>query len=251
MLLGCQEPIVGLGEVDMLTHTGRRQEFLDRYATTRCSCGESTSECPGWGRYEQVRKEHGDRPYAELYGQLLAIAHEQTGREVVSDSSKHLKALQRVVAALPELRILPHDFFVIHLIKDVRSFAVSNMRRRSTRDRSIRKSFGNWVRVNRALESYIKEQNLNCVTVGYEEVALSTREAVGRLMSFIGLGEDEIVTDLSRSHAHVGFGNSMRNDPAKSQKVRYDQRWFVADDVARAYALSPRIQKLNRRWVYQ
>lgn len=250
MLLGCQDPIVGLGEVDMLTNTERRQEFLARYESTRCSCGELTSECPIWGRYKQILDDHGDLPYSELYGRLLGIAGEHTGRSFFSDSSKHLRALERVVAALPKIGVDPADFYVVHLVKDVRSFTVSNMRKRSVQNPSIRKSFGNWKRVNLALETFIEERGLKRITVGYEEVALGTAEALERMLAFLGLGESEVVTDLSRSHAHIGFGNSMRNDPEKSQRVSYDQRWFVADAVSRAYAFAPGIQKLNRRWVY-
>ena len=188
--------------------------------------------------------------YPQLYGELLDIAHQETGKTVFTDSSKHLPALTRLHSILPELGVQPENFYVIHLVKDVRSYTVSHQRRKQAKHWSIRRTFQRWKRKNMEIEEFIGANSIKAMTVGYEELALSTEFTLSRLMMFLGLANEQIVTDLSKSTAHVGFGNSMRHDDSKNKQVVYDFRWFLSRDVSLAYALAPWIQSRNRKWVY-
>lgn len=246
LLLGAQERITGLGEIDVYINPQKREWFIERFDKYPCTCGKLPSECDVWGNIKS-HLETQQSSYGEVYGKIFHTTIQQTDSNIVVDSSKNLNALKSVYNSLDEIRVSQDNFYVIHLSKDVRSFTASEMR--NGRNSSIIKTFRHWKKVNREIEKYLNEKQIKTLRVGYDELALSTTYVMDRVLTFISNGETkEVSVDLKKTGSHIISGNNMRLDQA--QKIWYDYRWFNESKINAFYSFGRSLKKLNKHFVY-
>lgn len=231
LLLGQNPKVVGLGEIYYLLKFG---------PNPACSCGAETRECVFW---RETLEKTDMLPKNELREGLAAVLESferSFGPErIMVDSSKTLEALEL-------LRTLPNvELKVIHLVRDVRSWAVSLLER-DRRDRESRNGamsylrgrvrtvtrgpmvrFLQWYRENRKIKRFLKEQAMPAIRIGYEELVLYSRILVPKVCKFIGIEESEAMYRPGGSQSHVAFGNPMRHQRDKLQGILYDNRWLL------------------------
>lgn len=250
-LLGSQNQITGLGEVDKILNSDSRDKFMKRYISGEkypCSCRELPSDCPFWKPYSTIIK-NNDLTYAGYYKELIRICREELGSDFIADSSKNINSLDRLYSSLPEIGV-PHDqFFVIHLVKDVRSMAVSNIRSKN-RTSSIWKSYNNWKEKNLVIDSYLNSNNIQSINIGYEELAISTGFIMNSIAEFLGLDIPSVKSTLNPMDSHILFGNKMRLNDKHANSIEYDYQWFTEPKVSIPYLFSSKIRRLNNNWVY-
>jgi hypothetical protein len=182
-------------------------------------------------------------PHNDLQGRLAVVLEhfeKHFGSErILVDSSKSL-------AELELLRRIPHvDVKVIHLMRDVRSWATS-LWERDRRDRQAQHGplsylrgqvrtvtrgpmvrFLQWYRENRQIERYVNQHDLPAMRIGYEELVFYSKSAMLKLCQFIGIEESEAMYRPEGSQSHVAYGNPMRHQAEKLQSISYDNRWLL------------------------
>jgi hypothetical protein len=247
LILGAQENMTGLGEVDVFINQEKRETYVNRFDKYPCTCGKVPSECPIWGPFKNTLNENEELSYADLYRSLLNQAGESTNSSVIIDSSKNIHALKSVYESLDEIGIRKENFFVIHLTKDINNYAVSSIRSGKNKI-SYLKILRDWIKKNRSLERFLNDQNIQSLNIGYEELVLSLSFTLNKILNFAKLNAGSPILDLSKSGSHIISGNNMRLDQA--EKIYYDYRWFLNPRTRFWFSLLPNVVKLNRKWVY-
>lgn len=247
LLLSSQPGITGLGEIDVLINPQKRETYLKKFQKYPCTCGKLPAECPVWSTFREVLHNGEVRSFDQAYRKVLEITRNVTGAQMISDSSKRLTTLKKVYHSLDEIGIERDQFRVIHLVKDVRNFTASMLRDKKMTF-TIRQAFRHWKTSNREIDTYLNTHQIPHITVGYEELALSTEFTMNRIAGFLGLNPDRIVIQLNGKNGHIAFGNQMRI--SQSDKIWYDYRWFSEPGIQLRYGLSLNIQQLNSKWVY-
>lgn len=250
---------VGVGELRPVRDAvvaGRRLD--DR----RCTCGATATDCDLWG---PVLARLGSTTTAsELAAAVVDVAHHRLGRRIIVDSSKQAPQLQAVAS-------LPVDLRVVHLTRDVRSWAAAMRRtgrapalraprhradlaalRAALSFRARRTSFGLfrwWYLRNRALEATLRAVGAPTIRLSYEELATATPGALRRLATDLGL-DPVLSTDTTAACTHQLFGSTMRFDPVLRGAVVYDTRWMTDDRLLLPALLLRPVMAYNRRLVH-
>lgn len=253
MLLSAHRGICGLGEVFMMIDDASRTKYLSNADNCLCSCGQSINHCQLWQDYFAYVKQDERSTYAQRYQKILSLVHTQVGPDtIVVDSSKYTKPLGLLHDAIQAGELPGVELFVIHLVKDARSFAVSMKRRFNATGLKVPKTLLSWYRFNREMHKAIADRGIPCCQVGYEELCFNPRLVLEMICEQVGVAFDEQMLDMSNSKAHIGVGNSMRTHAVKSKQIVYDCRWFHETDIAFWYfLLGPILRSFNRRAVYQ
>jgi len=264
LILGGHPQIVGLGELYQLLRPG--SPHLSRSGDIFCSCGATMDTCPFWGPTLEVLRAHQEHSLPERYRLVIDAARAHFGTDhLFVDASKNLTALE-AVQALPDLQ--PRLLF---LLRDVRGWTVSmqDERRRQHlfaladlwRTNPLRTlphlltrtalwHFGRWYQGNRRLHASLEASPLSWMQLGYEELCLYPEYMTGLLTTFLEIEPHAGMLDIASSHSHSVLGNRMRTQPAKRQRIFYDNRWFYRQDwLTSAWLLSP-IMHYNRVNVY-
>lgn len=265
LMLGSTGRFIGLGEVVALLRPESARKLND--PDRRCSCGSLLSYCPFWSRVIEALRRTPNATTQERYLLLLDLFHEVFGSDKVPvDSSKSFRALQ-VVAGLPHV-----EPKVIHLLRDVRGWAVS---RRDIEERAgpriyedLRQRVGRrawlhyyprrnafarflvWYRGNRKFQKFLSRQESPPFVVSYEELALDTVNVIEKLCPFLGIDPTERMYEISESDSHIALGNPMRLDDSKLERISYDCRWFQRKDWMIPALLLPHVMRFNSDWVY-
>jgi hypothetical protein len=167
-LLSGHSRFVGLGEI---ANVIRDDDWgLPETRRRRCSCGRPMAECPFWGAFDRRLPTTSEHSFDRRYRLVLDTFREVFGSDRTPvDSSKYLPHVLRA-GAIADLRVL-------HIVKDVRAFTVSqidNARRKGRRRRSpdLRPAslFRRWYRENRKLSRVLAERDIPHLLVGYEEL---------------------------------------------------------------------------------
>jgi hypothetical protein len=266
LLLGAHPKLVGLGEIDTVLQMSPAQ--LESERVMRCSCGVKVRDCAFWKPAMGALLAWPLADLRERYAILFETFQQLYGADAtIVDSSKYIGQL-RTVAALPDV-----DMKVIHLLKDVRGFTVSQ---RDATAAEIKynhlPSFGNpaasrwlylhtiksagylfwkWYLRNMAVKRILRDPAIEHTRVGYDELAQAPAETMRRLYDFLKL---EVPADLSaipkRTNSHAFMGNPMLGDPGKMGEVRYDDRWKTRTDWVLAARFFPQIMRFNEQEVY-
>jgi hypothetical protein len=267
LLLGSHPQLVGLGEVDTVLQMDPAQ--LESEKVMRCSCGQRVANCVFWTPAIAALQSRPDATMGERYRTLSEIFQAQYGPDFyIADSSKYLGQL-RTVLSLPDV-----DLKVIHLIKDVRGFAISQ---RDSTSAAIKyhhlplllgsSSFSRWVYLhtirastylfwkwylrNQALVRLLNRCEVAHLRVGYDQLAQHPEQVLPLIYEFLELetsGDLSLVPKQTNSHAFMG--NPMLGDPAKMGSILYDDRWKARRDWRLAARLFPFILAFNDREVY-
>lgn len=254
MLLSAHPAVCGVGEAARLLDPGVREELFASGKRRLCSCGSEVTprpQCPLWAPLlDRLRSEAIAEP-APAYAALLEqVSAADPDAEVVCDSSKSAARLRQLGLALSRPELEGVELRVVHLLRDVRSFATSRRLRFRESPVSAYRRFGEWYRTNLRLERTIERGGWPAFRLGYEELCLYPQVVLPRLCAFLDLEFVPSMLDLSRSRGHVGIGNPMRMDATRSAAIQYDHRWFSDDAAALVHLLRPRIRRYNRERVY-
>lgn len=250
LLLGSQPQTVSLGEIDKIIHNKTRNLFMERYIYREkypCSCGKNPSECPFWSEFGAYIEKKSNMSYAHYYQKAIDLAEERFGAVYIVDSSKNIHALRRLTEAFSVSKTSV-NLKVIHLVKDVRNLAASNIR--SNRVNGVLRNFKKWNTQNTAFENFLKKHNVSFLNVGYEELAISTELISRNVAMFLGLSTNETHFNLRPEESHILFGNHMRLDEKKSSKIEYDYHWFTSLKIPAWYVMYPGLHRQNMKWVY-
>ena len=259
LVLGGHSKLVGLGEAMNLVRPGGIE--LTRERGLVCSCGETIDSCKFWSKV--VAEANGESNADQRYKHILNTFEKVYTKDCAAvDSSKELKPLQIL------LRNTDLDVKVIHLIKDVRAYTISLVDRariKKARGKALTRKkkrlpdfilrhplfhFRLWYWQNRKLQSFLKENKIPTLQVGYEELCMYPDKIIPRICEFLGEKSEESMQSLATTNgSHVMRGNRMRNR-SERRKIMYDNRWFYRTEWILPSIVFPGIMKFNRREVY-
>ena len=234
----------------MLVEDDRRPEYTSNADERICSCGDPINQCPLWSRFLNRIEETSSSGFGERYATLVDLFRNVIGPDVVvSDSSKYIGPLRRLIAALRDGELAdidPDDLLVVHLVKDVRAFATSMKYRHDLAPWSLAGHFYKWYTANQKISTFLDDENIASVQVTYERLCFHTDAVLSRIFEAAGLVSSEQTGDLSAAKAHVGLGNPMRTHDQKAQSIVYDSRWFHESLVQGLYYLLPGVRSYNK-----
>ena len=218
----------------------------------KCSCGKTIADCPIWGEVLR-RNEFGARGYGylDLVEELRDVVSGRYGEQsAIIEASKKNEALLRLNDAYGA------QLKVIFLLKDVRTYVCSmqNNARRKNRG-GFRNTFPvyavDWYRNNKALQSFLQDENIAFKQIGYEELCLETEQSLRSMCDYLELEFTDGMLNPIDANTHILLGNRMRRDAQKTSGIHYDNRWFYSDTFIKyGWLLSPVI-RWNNENVYQ
>ena len=252
LILASHPGISGLGETHMLVDETLRMERLPSADTRICTCGKAINKCPLWSAFLDSVAGNGNGDFSVRYNYLIQLAKSEFGEEsILVDSSKYIAPLKKLISAEESHRLPKITIFVIHLIKDVRSFATSMKRRYNLNSWQLISKLRKWHRTNLEIEKFLSQNAIPHIRVGYEELCFNPKMILRLICDKIGVQFDEKMLDIRNASAHIGVGNPMRNHPVKRNQLIYDNRWFHETTILLWYLLCPRIRRYNKNSVYQ
>ena len=220
-----------------------------------CTCGKRADDCVFWGKIASILQENEDLPLDKKYQIVLDTFENVFGKHLIPvDSSKYIESMQ-ILCKNPEV-----DARVLHLIKDVRSFTISQIDRgtrpgypsrakRGTR-RTSGYHFWMWYLQNKRIQGFLRKENIQSFQMGYEELCLYPDLVLQKMCDFLGEKMEPSMLCIEASGSHIIRGNRMREQADKRQKILYDHRWFYRNEWILPAAFFPNIMKYNRSQVY-
>lgn len=256
LMLGAHSRCVGLGEVSRTLAPG--PEGIARTLKRRCSCGSSMGDCAFWG---EAASRLARNPESDLEGQyriVLETFDDVFGSDrILVDSSKYLEPL-RVLQRMPGV-----DLRVVHVIKDVRAWVISQgdkQRKRSEKGKNVERRsrarlFLQWYRQNRKIQRFLDEGTFPSMRLGYEELCFFPELMVHELCQLLGEEPEAAMLSPDGAGCHVLRGNKGTVDHAhrldeRRAAIQYDHRWLYRNDWLLWSLLLPRIMRFNRTEVY-
>lgn len=265
LLLGAHPMLVGLGEIDTVLQMSPEQ--LESEKVMRCSCGQRVGTCEFWQPAMAALLAKPEATLRERYAILFRVFQDIYGPDrYIVDSSKYLGQL-RTVSSLQDVELK-----VIHLLKDVRGFTVSQRDATAAElkyhhlpvlfgsaefskqvylhtIKSPTYLFWKWYLRSLAVKRLLKDTRH--AQVGYEELARERSASISKLFGFLGLQVPEQLAAIPKqTNSHAFMGNPMLGDPQKMGEVRYDDRWLARSDWKLAGCFFPHILAFNAREVY-
>jgi hypothetical protein len=263
-MLGKHSKCIGLGEAYQLVDP--KSNRIDASAGERCSCGERIINCHFWSKIVETIKNQPNLITEKKYGVILDRFEEVFGIERIAiDSSKIIQALSLLVR-IPDINLA-----IIHLVRDVRAYTVSmheNYRRNRSysflsliRDRGVKGvarfamrsrfySFLDWYWTQKNFDRFLKQKDIHVFRISYWELCIHTEKVLKELCEFLNL---EFETDMiapSSLDSHNVFGNRMRFQVQKQERIHYDHRWFYNSTWMVPSVVFPHIMTYNARKVY-
>jgi hypothetical protein len=136
--------------------------------------------------------------------------------KVVVDSTKNAFRMKLLYM------LRPHDFYVIHLVRDGRAVAASAQRRK---DVPIRQAARKWRVANRNVEIALKTISSDQVhRLRYEDLCENTEAELKAICRFVSLKYDSDMIELKKREYHEVPGNPMLFRTAETEIVK-DERW--------------------------
>jgi hypothetical protein len=249
LILGGHSRLIGLGEVARFLEQG-----VEEAGQAVCSCGNKMDQCLFWSKVASRLPSQDTLRFEEQYNLVLNTFDEVFGQDVIPvDSSKYLPYVELLYTRLKR------DMKVLYLIKDVRSFTISqidNVKRK--RDRQRRNYlhimptyiFWRWYLTNKQMQRVFAEQNIPVFQIGYEELCLYPKFIIQKMCDFLGEQIEPSMLTLKDSNSHVLRGNRMRYQKEKAE-ILYDHRWFSRREWIIPAFLFPNIMKYNAKEVYK
>ncbi len=252
LILGGHPRFIGIGEVMRVVKPGGVQQTEQRGSI--CSCGKEIYECVLWSEVASRLRDWDNPNLAERYNVMLNVFEQTFGPDAIPvDSSKYLYNLE-------ELQSLELEMKVLHIMKDVRSFTVSqidNFRRKTKgarRQFDIKSSpiylFWWWYSQNRKMQRFFAERKMNVLQIGYEELCLEPQPVIHKLCEFLEVAVEPSMLTLKNSQSHVMRGNRMRTQKEKAE-ISYDHRWFFRNEWLLPAFLFRNIMRFNAQEVYR
>lgn len=248
IVLGGHSKLVGLGEIGSVLRISPEQ--ISRTRNSTCSCGKCVNECSFWGGVLPELFKHKEISFDDKYRIVLNRFWEKYDDDcILVDSSKNSPYLQ-ILLNNPNIQVK-----VIHLIKDVRAYTISQIDNLKRKNKKIGflpqlSLFLKWHKNNNKIIKFLKKKDIEHITIGYEHLCLQTENVIENLCNFMNITSEKEMISLSNSNSHVIRGNRMRHQPDKRKKIIYDHRWFQRNEWMIGAILFPYIMKFNDKFVY-
>ena len=251
LLLGCNKSIISLGEIN---------PTINRIDETQknCTCGKDTNDCMIWGELKRKLKELDGYSIADAYTKLISIVDDAYGNEIIiTDSSKSLKSLDSLLKNINQEKI-----YVLFLIKDVRSYTISQMNRGKRKNKrkkdgwkgiitfSMPYNIVSWYVLNRQMKNFLIKKNFNYLQVGYEELCFEPERILKKISTFLEIEYDSNMLLPFKSKSHMLMGNRMRRDKNELKAIKYDYQWLVSKKLLWLNWLYMPFIGFNNREVY-
>ncbi len=217
ILLDAHSQVRALGGVRRLAHYARKHP---------CPCGApSFWECDFWGAVNEGLKARLDcdlttldvhardpKRFNEHNRTLFEVVSEVSGRPFVTDNSKSVSRLRRLMAA-PDIDVVP-----IHVLRDPRG------RAQSLRKRKQQNYIPTFSYSHRSLRLYHLLRNEPHIVVNYEKLAYDPETQLRKLMARLDL---EFEADQIRwgemPHHNIGSADVFRK--TEGSTIRPDDAW--------------------------
>jgi len=227
LLLGSHPAIESVGEAKKISSVS---DAIRAGEEPLCTCRQTVADCTFWRSVMPARPEElktDAEANAELFRRTLAAR----GRQVALDSSKS-PGRARLLA-----RSQLFDLTIIHLVRDSRAIAHSNLRkhsRTSGRDRDryqITASARGWLKLNMRIRRLFEHApGVRYVTLRYEDLTTDPARTLRALLLSLGLPWDETLLNF-RQHIHHNIeGNRMRL--GSQSTIRSDDEYLHASSGA-------------------
>lgn len=226
LILGCSPMVIGLGEaLRSLGHAPRGGEniansawgYLHGLSTGDriCTCGKPVAECAVWSDGAHlVQPGTLSENFARLAARAQAVEPEAIYLlDSTPGAARHLDSLR------------DFDLRAIHLVRDVRSWSASEVRKRGIRHfRAFRRWRSSAYRIRRELSA----RGIPSFTLGYEELALAPDRVLPKLCDWLGIAyTDHMLAPAAHTRSHAISGNRILRDRSKFAGIRYDGAWLA------------------------
>lgn len=260
-IIGAAEGCIGMGEIFQLVD--HRNKIIDHLEGQKCSCGTAVEACAFWGETVEAVRAAGQIDEGEKYRMIFERFSSKFGSsQILIDSSKVPEALE-LLSTLDFVELK-----VIHLVRDFRAWLVSmqnsyrrngvkslsdNISKRGVKgivkylQRSPFYDAYYWSRTNSRIQQVIDENNLCAILVSYEDLCFDTQSVYDVISQFIGREMPAMGSPGFSNENHNVFGNRMRFESEKLNKIRYDKRWFFRNEWVLPYFLYPGVASLNKK----
>ncbi len=245
-VLGSHPNGVSLGEV-YLTYQ-KFKEKPEQFDNHKCSCGVNGNVCVFWQKIFIIWSSNDVKSYNQAYSLMLDHFITVYGKHAfLIDSSKYLPAIKEIQ------NLNDIELYIIHLIKDIRSYIVSQIDRAKQKGKYRRfanlKHARSWYNQNKKIQDYLSSKSMNYINLGYEELCMFPKLALNDICEFIGEPQVLELSKLENDKSHLLTGNAMRLDPKKSA-IQYDFRWFNRRDWILPYYFWKKVRNYNSKVVY-
>lgn len=251
--LGSLPGVVALGEVDRSFTLMTRPQGLPR----ACSCGAAARDCAVWGPVVAAADRLRPLPLVARYRLMDEILGANLGPDtVVVDASKSLESYMALSAAAPG-RVA-----AVHLVKDVRAYLDSTLRRMATMDperlwaeqlarRPLRARLMRampqsllyllrWSRQNAAMRRALASGGAPWMRIGYEDLCRDPERHLAAMGRLARAAEGP-------SGPHILFGSFAYLDGDGAMALRYDDRWTRSPRRRLLEAAAGAVAGSNRR----
>ena len=220
ILLDAHSKVHSLGGVRRLAHYARKHP---------CACGApSFWECGFWSQTNATLKARNGRDLvtADVHARddaafqsenkaVFESAAEVAGVEFVTDNSKSVSRLRRLMAA-PEIEVIP-----IHVVRDARG------RAQSIRKRKGQRYLPTFSYSHRSLQLYFMLRGVTHIVVNYEKLASDPEGQLRKLMARIGLDfEPHQLSWAEQYHHNIGAADVLHK--TEGSTIRPDDGWKTA-----------------------
>ncbi|WP_018137981.1 MULTISPECIES: sulfotransferase [unclassified Thioalkalivibrio] len=218
ILLDAHSQIRALGGVRRLAHYARKHP---------CPCGApSFWECEFWSAVNARLEErlgctletldvHARDParFNEHNRTLFEVVSEVSGVPFVTDNSKSVQRLRRLMAA-PDIDVIP-----IHVLRDPRG------RAQSLRKRKQQNYIPTFSYSHRSLRLYYLLRNEPHIVLNYEKLAYDPEDQLPKLMARLGLEFERPQLDAWAEMPHHNIGSADVFRKTEGSQIRPDDAW--------------------------
>ncbi len=176
---------------------------------------------------------------------LIESVLDVSNKDVFVDTSKeHLRA--RYLHKYSDLNV-----YAIHLIRDVRGYVASRMRRNNTllHPLTTEQTTQQWVKENkkyqRTLQILPPSKRL---LIRYEDLCLETEATLKKIYQFCGVDDQIFISNFISTQHHI-LGNAMRL--RSSSEIKLDERWKTSLTKEQLTQINKIAGNLSRKLGYQ
>jgi len=256
LILSSHSKCFGIGEAYLLFDPYKCR--INEINKELCGCGNYIDKCEFWKNKIEVIRFNRKRSLKNCYE--IILSDKTTLENIVIDSSKLVRAL-KVLISIDNINLK-----IIHLVKDVRSFIVSQQDSYRRRELSLKKVLKRayisgafrylmktrifnahyWYLKNLEIMHFVKKYRVPSIIVRYEDLCILPQKTLKNICRFLNLEFEEEMLDIRNAKSHNVFGNRMRFQKEKRTEILYDYRWFYKNEWLMPYVLFPYISALDR-----
>ena len=239
LVLSNSDDIIGIGEIENLYKMVKNKGVDSTYESVTCSCGNNMNNCSYWSGFKDIHKNTLNMSFKEFYRVHFDYFKSKYPNKYMLDNSKTATNLNYLSTNLKEIEFIP-----IFLIKDVRSWVYSQMKR-VAKCKFI--EYIRWYYSNRKIENEVKKHK-EVFYIGYEEFAFVPDKILKTITDKLGASELKSFAPKT-TNAHSVLSNRMRTQKDTMQKITYDFRWLKENRPFFENCLIP-IMNFNKKFVY-